>query len=85
MKTRRWMNLKTDKGKLPPENTGVHFIEVNTEKNAFSIYTGHVENGVWFIYDAFSQSFKIFPRQTAIYYWCQLNELPTKLKAGKKK
>jgi hypothetical protein len=75
MKKRIWIKIKKD-GKFPDEKKPV-YIFANDGKGNFMVYTAHHEKHVWFIYDHFSNQFRIYTRQQYITHWKLMDEFPS--------
>lgn len=88
MKERYWIKIRKEKGKLPKEKTPVR-VFIDDGEGSFNIFTAHIEEGVWFLYDPFNYEFRIYPRQQFVTHWKHLDEFPSQVKkdlrdAGKK-
>ena len=79
-KRRSWIKVKDDT--LPPEKQGVHIL-LNYNDGTFNIFTGHIEQKVWFMYDPFSKSFRVIRGQHFVTHWMNFAKLP-KIPARKK-
>ncbi len=60
MQTNEW--VKIEKGITMPDEKVAMWIFLNDE-NGFNIVMGHLEEGVWYVYDAFQRKFRIYTRQ----------------------
>jgi hypothetical protein len=78
MKKRNWMRIKKD-GKLPKENIPVR-IFINDGKGFFNVFTAHQEQGVWLIYDPFTDKYRVYTRQQFVTHWKYMDEFPSGVK-----
>lgn len=83
MKKINWVKVKAE-GKLPEEKKSVH-IFVNDNKGFFNIYTAHIEQGLWFLYDPFTHKTRIFTRQQYVTHWAPLIDMPAATKRNEKR
>lgn len=75
MKQRLWNKVK----KSPPEKQCVYLF-VDYGNGAYNVFSGHQEAKVWFIYDPFTEQFRIFRKQQLVTHWRTMDDLPIEVK-----
>lgn len=74
-----WIKATPLKVKKLPEKKPVH-IFAHDGKGNFMVYTAHHEQGVWFIYDHFTDTYRPFRRQQYVTHYTNLLKFPNIIK-----